>query len=148
MLLCSSVAGNRKKILLVEDNADLRELLAVIISQLGHEIVVAISGEEGVERACEIQPDLILMDIGLPKLNGSEATLRIKHHPETKHIPIVILTALPNCPSTQHAVESGAAEILQKPVTVPRIQELLSKYLFNEADTSTKTMTSDKICSP
>ncbi len=118
-----------KTILLVEDNADLRELLTVAIRHLGYEVVVATTGEEAVERASAIQPDLILMDIGLPKLNGAEAIVRIKGDPATKHIPIVILSALHMCPDIKRALESGAAGILQKPVSVLKIQEILSKHL-------------------
>ena len=127
--LCFPMTGEPKKILLVEDNVDLRDLIALIITHLGYETVVVTDGEEAVERASAIQPDLILMDIGLPKLNGAEATARIKGDPETKHIPIVILTALRNCADTKRALESGAAEILLKPVSVPMLQEVLSKHL-------------------
>jgi CheY-like chemotaxis protein len=120
---------SRKKILLCEDNADLQELLAIAVGYLGYDVVVAVNGEEAVELACERQPDLILMDVGLPKLNGVEATVRIKHNYKTRQIPIVMLTALRMCPDIIRALESGAAEILQKPVTLPRIQEVLRKYL-------------------
>ncbi len=120
---------SRKKILLCEDNADLQELLAIAVGYLGYDVVVAVNGEEAVELACERQPDLILMDVGLPKLDGVEATARIKQNYKTTHIPIVMLTALRMCPDIIRALESGAAEILQKPVTLPRIQEVLRKYL-------------------
>lgn len=118
-----------KKILLVQDNADLRELLALIIGLLRYEVVVASTGEEAVERASAMPPDLILMDIGLPKLNGAEAIVKIKGNPATKHIPIVILSALRMCPDIKRALEAGAVEILQKPVNVPKIQEVLSRTL-------------------
>ncbi len=79
-----------KKILIVEDNADLRDLLTIVIRRLGHEVAIAITGEEAVEHASAMKPDLILMDIGLPNLNGVEATKQIKADPTTKHIPVVI----------------------------------------------------------
>lgn len=123
------VTGGPKNILLVEDNADLRELLTIAIRHLGYDVVVATTGEEAIERASAMHPDLILMDIGLPKLNGAEAIVRIKANPATKHTPIVILSALSMCPDIKRALESGAAEILQKPVSVLKLKEILSKHL-------------------
>lgn len=125
-----------KTILLVEDNADLRELLTIAITRLGYEVVVATTGEEAIERASAMLPDLILMDIALPKLNGAEATVRIKGNPATKHIPIVILSALQMCPDIKRALEAGAVEFVQKPVSVPEIQLVLSKHLSVEVGAS------------
>jgi len=99
------------------------------IRHLGYEVVVATTGEEAVERASAVLPDLILMDIGLPKLTGAEAVVRIKGDPTTKHIPIVILSALRMCPDIKRALKAGAAEIVQKPVSVLKIREILSKHL-------------------
>jgi two-component system cell cycle response regulator DivK len=99
------------------------------IRHLGYEVVVATTGEEAVERASAMLPDLILMDIGLPKLTGAEAVVRIKGDPTTKHIPIVILSALRMCPDIKRALKAGAAEIVQKPVSVLKIREILSKHL-------------------
>ncbi len=118
-----------KKILLVEDNADLRELLTIAVTHLGYQVIAAVTGEEAIAVASARQPDLILMDIGLPKLNGTEATARIKRNRETMHIPIVILTARRVGHDIKRALEGCAAEILQKPVTIPKIQEVLLKYL-------------------
>lgn len=126
----------KKTVLLVEDNNDLRELLTIIIRTLGHEVFAVITGEEAVERASAVRPDLIIMDINLPKLNGAEATVRIKQNPCTKDIPIVIQSALQMCPDIKRALEAGAVEVLQKPVSVPEFQELLHKYLFFKVETS------------
>lgn len=123
-----------KKILVVEDNADLRDLLTMVIRRLGHEVAIAITGQEAVERASTMRPDLILMDIGLPILNGVEATVRIKGDPATKYIPIVIVSALGMCPDIKRALEAGAAQFVQKPVTVTEIRAILTQYL-TEAQT-------------
>lgn len=133
-----------KTILIVEDNVDLCELLSMIIRGLGHEVTIATTGEQAVERASAVKPDLILMDIGLPKLNGAEATVRIKRQIETEHIPVVILTAARNCLDAKRALESGAAEVLQKPVSVPKIQEIVSKYLPIGQEASSQIKTSDE----
>ncbi len=120
--------GRVKRILIVEDNADLRDLLTIVIRRLGYEAAIATTGEEAVEHTPAIKPDLILMDIGLPNLNGVEATLQIKANPATKDIPVVILSALPMSTHGSHALEAGAAEILQKPVRVSDLEHALMKY--------------------
>jgi len=127
-----------KRILIVEDNPDLRDLLAVVIRRLGHEVAIAITGEEAVEHAPAIKPDLILMDIRLPKLNGVEATIRIKANPATKDIPVVILSAFPMSSHGTNATEAGAVEILQKPVRVTELEQTLTKYLCTEDKAATK----------
>jgi CheY-like chemotaxis protein len=129
MLVLFPMACGPKTILLVEDNSDLRQLLTKIIERLGYAVVVATTGEEATQRAFAMQPDLILMDIGLPKMNGAEATAKVKGNAATKHIPIIILSALGSCPDIKCALEAGAAEILQKPVRIAELQEVLSKYL-------------------
>ncbi len=117
-----------KTILIVEDNADLRELLTIVVRRLGHEVVVATTGEEAVERASDIKPDLIFMDIRLPNLNGVEATIRIKANPATEDIPVVILSALPMSSHGRNAMEAGAVEFMQKPVRVADLEKVLIKY--------------------
>ena len=134
MHFANLVTCGLKKILIVEDNADLCELLTIVIRRLGHEVAIAITGQEAVERASTMRPDLILMDIGLPILNGVEATVKIKGDPATKYIPIVIVSALGMCPDIKRALEAGAAQFVQKPVTVAEIRAILTQYL-TEAQT-------------
>ncbi len=117
-----------KKILIVEDNADLRDLLTIIIRRLGYEVAVAITGEEAVAQAPVMKPNLILMDVGLPKFNGFEATIRIKADPTTKHIPVVILTGLPTCSYGKDGLKAGAVEVMQKPISVTDLQQVLNEY--------------------
>jgi two-component system, cell cycle response regulator DivK len=128
-----------KKILIVEDNADLRDLLTIVIRRLGHEVAVAITGEEAVERASAIKPDLILMDIRLPNLNGVEATKQIKADPSTKDIPVVILSAFSMSSHGRHAIEAGAVEVLQKPVSATDIEQVLIKYSCTVAATESSS---------
>ena len=115
--------------LVVEDNADWRELLAMIIRRAGHEVVIAGTGKEGIRQASKTNPDLILMDLGLPEMSGDEATVQIKADPATSHIPVVVQTAFGSGPNAKRAMEAGAAEIMQKPISITDIQKLLSKYL-------------------
>jgi DNA-binding response OmpR family regulator len=116
-----------KTVLIVEDNEDLRQLLAIIIQSSGYEPVIAITGQEAVEKALAVRPDLILMDIGLPKLDGVEATRQIKADHSTKDIPVVILTALPTTRGVE-GIKAGAAKILQKPASVTAIKDILTEY--------------------
>ena len=134
MHFANLVTCGLKKVLIVEDNADLCELLSIVIRRLGHEVAIAITGQEAVERASTMQPDLILMDIGLPILNGVEATVKIKGDPATKYIPIVIVSALAMCPDIERALDAGAAQIVQKPFTITEIRAILTQYL-TEAQT-------------
>jgi CheY-like chemotaxis protein len=120
------MAQAEKKVLIVEDNDHWRKLLAMVIQRCGYQVIQATNGLEGVERAIEAIPDLILMDLGLPKMSGAEATAILKATPATKHIPVVIQTAYT---VVENAVRAGAAEILNKPIELSEIQRVLAKYL-------------------
>lgn len=126
-----------KTILIVEDDADWRELLTMIATRLGHAVVIAVNGEDAVQQAFLTRPDLILMDLGLPKLTGDQATIRIKSDPATKDIPIVIQTAYGMVPNAKRAMEAGAADIMHKPISITEIYAILKKYLSAEAQVST-----------
>ncbi len=123
------MANGTKKVLVVEDNADWRDLLTMIIKRLGHEVVVANTGTEGIRQASVARPDLILMDLGLPEISGDVATAQIKADPATRHIPVVIQTAFGSGANAKRAMEAGAAEIMHKPISITDIQKLLNKYL-------------------
>lgn len=128
--------AEKKRILIVEDNADCRELLRLIITrQLGCEVVEAATGLAAVEQASATHPDLILMDLGLPGINGAEATERIKANPAIKDIPIVINTAFNATDLTKRALAAGAAEILHKPIELIVLRDTLRKYLSEESST-------------
>jgi CheY-like chemotaxis protein len=129
--------GNRtKKVLIVEDNPDWREVLTIVVRRLGHEVLVARTGEEALAQARRSEPDLIMMDIGLPRMSGDQATAQLKADPATKDIPVVVQTAFGTGASAELALEAGAAEILHKPITITDIQKTLAKYLSDgETDT-------------
>ena len=103
------------KILLVEDNEDNRDMLIRRLQRRGFDIVVAVDGAEGVEMASSERPDLILMDMGLPVLDGWEATRRIKSDPATRGIPLIALTA--------HAMAGDREKALARRVT-PKAAEI------------------------
>lgn len=112
------------KILLVEDNEMNRDMLSRRLERRGYEVIVAVDGEEGVARARAEAPDLVLMDMSLPVLDGWEATRQLKSAPETKSIPVVALTAHAMSGDREKATEAGCDDFDTKPVDFPR---LLSK---------------------
>jgi two-component system cell cycle response regulator DivK len=121
-----------KKILVVEDNDDCRYLLARFIKSVGYEVVEAATGIQGVHLACKARPDLILMDLSLPTLNGDEATARIKADQAIRDIPVIIYTAWVIGDRCKRALEAGAAEVLYKPVELSELHRVLKKYLETE----------------
>lgn len=112
------------KILLVEDNEMNRDMLSRRLERRGYQVIVAVDGEEGVARARSEAPDLILMDMSLPVLDGWEATRQLKAAPETKSIPVVALTAHAMAGDRDRALEAGCDDFDIKPIDFPR---LLSK---------------------
>lgn len=120
----------KKKVLIVDDNADIRELLAIVIKRAGYDVVEAGTGLEAVDQAHAAHPDLILMDVGLPGINGDVATERIKADPSTRNIIVIINTAYhKKSSSVQRAIAAGAAAVLYKPVKFVDIAEMVQRYL-------------------
>ena len=122
-----------KKVLIVEDDSDWRRLLSMIVQRSGYHAISATNGREAVALAVLKNPDLILMDLGLPEMTGDEATAQIKGDPRTKGIPVVVQTAFGSGPNSKRALEAGAAEIMQKPISISQVQAILKKYLSDEA---------------
>ena len=111
------------KILYVEDNDDNIYMLERRLKRAGFEVLIARDGAEGVAMAAAEQPELILMDMGLPVLDGSEATRQIKAAPGTKHIPVIALTANAMTGDKEKALAAGCDDFDTKPVDLPRLLE-------------------------
>jgi two-component system, cell cycle response regulator DivK len=109
-------AADMTRILCVEDSDDNLYMLHRRLSRAGFDVKVARNGAEGVVWAKTLQPDLIVMDLNLPGLNGWEATRRLKGEPETKHIPIIVLTVETSRKSRDDAIAAGCDEFFQKPI--------------------------------
>lgn len=103
-------------ILLVEDNEDNRIIYATALRYAGYEVYEAITGTEGVEQARAQRPDLVLMDISVPELDGWEATAILKGDPRTKHIPIIAVTAHALPGDEERSLEAGCDGYLAKPI--------------------------------
>jgi two-component system cell cycle response regulator DivK len=119
-------------ILIVEDNELNRDMLSRRLERRGYDTLVAVDGEQGLEVARRIQPNLILMDMSLPVLDGWEATRRLKSAPETAAIPIVALTAHAMSGDRERALQAGCDDYDTKPVEFPRlvmkIEALLNEH--------------------
>jgi CheY-like chemotaxis protein len=120
------------KILVAEDERDIRDLLAFTLRFAGHEVVLANNGEEAVETAIQTNPDLILMDVRMPRMTGYEACKVMKANPDLKDIPVVFLTARGQESEIQQGLEVGAEEYLLKPFApdqlTTRVKAILVKF--------------------
>ena len=125
------------KILLVEDNEMNRDMLSRRLARRGFEVTIAVDGGEGVEKAHSESPDLILMDMSLPVIDGWEATRSLKAEPNTQGIPIIALTAHAMSDDREKALAAGCDDYDTKPIDLPH---LLSKIdaLLNERQTTSK----------
>ena len=119
------------RILLVEDNEDNRDMLSRRLIRKGYEVLLASDGGEGVTQAALVRPDLILMDMSLPVLDGWEATRQIKAAAETSRVPVIALTAHAMSGDREKAVAAGCDDYDTKPVDLPRplgkIEALLAR---------------------
>ena len=120
-------------ILLVEDNDMLQEILSARLGLKGFSVILASNGREGVDMAKTHRPDIILMDMSLPYLNGWEATEIIRLAPETAHIPIIGLTARVLTTDRERGLEAGCTEYLTKPVDFERLVRVIHKHTVVKA---------------
>ncbi len=118
-----------KTILYVEDNEMNRKIVRDLLKRTTYQLVEAFDGEEGVAKALEVRPDLILMDIQLPKLSGMEATRRLRADPATAKTPIVTITSFALSGDEQKAKEAGATAYLAKPYSPFDLLNLIRKLL-------------------
>ena len=119
-------------ILLVEDNEMNRDMLSRRLTRKGYEIALAVDGAQGVAMATEKRPDLILMDMSLPVLDGWEATRLIKADDATAHIPVIALTAHAMSDDRDRALVAGCDDYDTKPVELPRLLEKIEALLRND----------------
>ncbi len=109
------------KILYVEDNEDNVFMLKNRLARAGHTVIVATDGAQGVAMALSERPDMILMDLSLPVLDGWQATRQIKATPDTRHIPVIALTAHAMAGDREKALSAGCDDFDTKPVELPRL---------------------------
>ncbi len=114
---------------MVEDHPDSREVLLFQLRHMGYEATGGATGEEGIEKALAESPDVIIMDLGLPGINGIEVTVRLKQNPQTAHIPVVALTAWGDPLHKDKALQAGIAEYLTKPTRLQDLKDVIEKFL-------------------
>ncbi len=117
------------KVLLVEDNEMNRDMLSRRLKRKGFEVIVAADGREGVAKASAESPDLILLDMSLPVIDGWEAARQIKADSETRDIPIIALTAHAMAGDREKALEAGCDEYDTKPIELPRLLGKINLFL-------------------
>jgi CheY-like chemotaxis protein len=122
------------KILIVDSNDAFRESLRAFIQGLGHQVFEAATGPEAIDKASSIHPNLIVMEVGLPGMNGAEVTARLKANTSTRNIPVVINTGWTTAYNVEErisrALNAGAAEILYKPFQLAMLRDVLRTYLL------------------
>jgi Response regulators consisting of a CheY-like receiver domain and a winged-helix DNA-binding domain len=117
------------KILLVEDNDINRDMLVRRLQRRGYTMATALDGQQGVDMARSEKPDLILMDMSLPVLDGWEATRQIKGDPNIKHIPVIGLTAHAMVGDREQALKAGCDDYATKPVEFEKLVELINRLM-------------------
>lgn len=122
------------KVLVVEDNEMNRDMLARRLQRRGYEVIVSVDGEDGVNKARSDSPDIILMDMDLPVLDGWAATRQLKASPETQSIPVIALTAHAMAGDREKALEAGCDDYDTKPVEFSRLTQKMDMLLGKGSD--------------
>jgi CheY-like chemotaxis protein len=121
------------KILLVEDNEMNRDMLSRRLTRQGHEVLIAVDGAQGVAMAMQEKPEIVLMDMSLPVLDGWEATRRLKADAATAGIPIIALTAHALASDREQALAAGCDDYDTKPIELPRLLEKIGRLIEQRA---------------
>jgi two-component system, cell cycle response regulator DivK len=124
------------KVLIVEDHPDMRDLLGLIVDRMGYVPVVAREDEEGVEKAIAEKPNLILLDMMMPKMDGREVARRLRANPETKEIPILAITALHRSQDLNACLLAGCNGYIVKPFGVGDLQAKIRETVSGHRTTA------------
>jgi len=117
------------RILIVDDDEPSRELVTVVLGLKGHKVVACASAEEGLNLVARQAPDLVLMDIWLEGLNGLAATQILKADPNTRHIPVIVTTALAMRGDEERVLEVGCDEYIAKPLELSRLADMIERFV-------------------
>jgi CheY-like chemotaxis protein len=124
----------KKTVLVVDDSMMIRRIVGKLLQECGYAILMAENGEQGYEMARDQQPDLVIMDIEMPILDGIQATKRLKTDPATSHIPVLIFTSLGSEEDINHAKLAGSQGLMNKPICKRELQESLNRILASGAN--------------
>jgi two-component system cell cycle response regulator DivK len=123
---------SKGRILIVEDNMDTYELVRFILEKNGYEVFLAANGRDGVNAASKQKPDLIVMDLSMPEMDGWTATSLIKQNKQTSSIPLIALTAHVLPGDRQRAMDSGCDEYITKPMDLLDLVETVNRWVSNK----------------
>ncbi len=118
-----------KKVLIAEDNPDSLEIITFQLEMLGYSVIAAKHGQEAVEKAVEEEPQLIVMDIMMPKMDGREATRIIRSNPKTQNIPILASTVLFRESDLKSCIDAGCNDYITKPFTLKQLQGKIQNFI-------------------
>ena len=140
-------ASRRSRVLIADDNEPNRELLEVYLADIDCEIATAVDGKDTLEKVAEFRPDVILLDVMMPKLSGFEVCQRLKSDPATSAVMVLMVTALGELGDIERAVESGTDDFLSKPVNrvelVKRVENMLKlRHVTDELERLRKYISS------
>ena len=119
----------KPRVLIVEDNVDNFELVRFLLERAGYEVLSAANGVEGVDAAKREQPDLVLMDLSMPEMDGWKATAQMKAEETTRHIPVLALTAHTLPSERKRAIDAGCDGYISKPINVASFDKLVATLL-------------------
>lgn len=117
------------KILVADDEPPILRLMEFILAREGHEMIVAVNGDEALTKVAEHKPDLILLDIMMPRVDGYEVVRRLRANPDLSSIPIIMLSAKAQDADVRKGVDVGVNEYITKPFSPPYLVEVVNKYL-------------------
>lgn len=139
----------KKRILLVEDNPDCRQIFGFYLRHMGYELIEALDGREGISYAKNARPDLIILDLGLPDMNGFAVLASLKQEPATREVPVVILTAMAVEATKAKALKAGAEAFLPKPISPVVLNETIREFFDPIRSTSgARLPVTERLCPP
>jgi CheY-like chemotaxis protein len=129
-----SYGSSRKTVMIVDDSPTIRKILGLTLERAGYKVVAEPDGESAIERLIQVVPDLILLDIAMPKIDGYEVCKRIKQDPRTKHVPVVMLSGKGALFDKVKGHMAGATEYLTKPFETPAVLAVVANYCEKTAE--------------
>jgi len=121
--------AKKAKILLADDEEDIKTVISLYLSSKGYEVITAYDGLDAIDKAKTEKPDLILLDVMMPIMNGFEVCQKLKDDAETQNIPIIMLSAAAQSDTITKSLELGAKDYIVKPFEPERLDKILFKYL-------------------
>jgi DNA-binding response OmpR family regulator len=128
------------KILIAEDDQDIRELIVISLTYAGYEVVPAWDGQQAVDLTIEEKPDLIMLDVRMPRLTGFEALARIKERPEFEDVPVVILSAKGQENEIQNGLDLGASQYILKPFAPDELIKKINQIVENTHESPVESL--------